>query len=261
MENNLPVENINNDDGNSELLQSKTIIEHLEDLRKTVFFCLCVIVVFLIVILAGFTGELITFFTLPVKNEGIDIITTGVSEGFSVYIKLGLIAAVALSSPIIFVAIWLFIRSALYKSERRVLAPLLLAAFILFIGGIVFAYFVVFRYALLFLVSFSEDYANPMLSLNEYTSFLFSFLLPFGVVFELPIFIIVLTRLGIVNTKMLTTARKYVILIIFTAAAILTPPDVFSQVLLAIPMMVLYEVGVLASRFVKPRIKLTPDEI
>ena len=126
-------------------------------------------------------------------------------------------------------------------------------ALLLFLMGVVFCYRAVYMLALDFFLVSGENLATPMLSIDKYVGFLFSFVLPFGLVFELPVAIYMLTRVGLVNYEMLSKTRKFVILAIFVIAAILTPPDIVSQVMLGIPMLLLFEVGVQVSRFVKPR--------
>jgi len=253
MENTNENLNLSNDNGSDEFLESKTILEHLNDLRRTLFFDVIIVAIFFVIELLFFNDYVVDFVIAPIKEQNIEIIYTNVSEAFAVKLKLAFITSVIAASPIIFISIWLFIRSALYKAERKLIAPTLIISYMLFVVGVVFAYFMVFRLAIIYLVQFGEDTATPMLAFNSYVSFLFGFLIPFGVVFELPVVIVVLTRLGIVNSDMLKTARKYIILVIFTLAAILTPPDVVSQVMLGLPMYVLFEVGVFASRLVKPR--------
>ena len=133
------------------------------------------------------------------------------------------------------------------------LVPLEPGTLLLFLMGVVFCYRAVYMLALDFFLVSGENLATPMLSIDKYVGFLFSFVLPFGLVFELPVAIYMLTRVGLVNYEMLSKTRKFVILAIFVIAAILTPPDVVSQVMLGIPMLLLFEVGVQVSRFVKPR--------
>lgn len=237
----------------AENLPTKPLSGHLKDLRRLLLFMMLLVLAVFLVFFMLWPKELVALVSDPIREMGIEIIYTNVSEAFTTQIKLCLIAAVVCASPVLFFSIWRFIRPALYKKERRVFSVLLVAAFLLFVAGISFAWLMVFRLAVIFLVFSGENIATPMLSLESYVSFLFSFLVPFGVVFELPVVIIVLTRIGIVSTKVLAKARKYVILIVFTLAAILTPPDVVSQVMLALPMLVLYEAGILLSRLIRPR--------
>lgn len=238
---------------NNEKLERKTILEHLMDLRRTLLFSLILIVVLFLVISTVMSKQLVQWIIQPIKDMGISIIYTNVSEAFTSQLLLSIIASCIVASPFIFVALWLFIRPALYKKERLWFGMLFIAGLIMFAVGVVFAYLVVFRLAINFFIVSGEDIAKPMLSLEKYVHFLFAFLVPFGIMFQTPIVVAVLTKLGIVNANMLSKVRKYLILLIFVIAAVLTPPDVVSQVLLALPLLVLYEISIIISRFISPR--------
>lgn len=236
-------------------LEAKPLLDHLRDLRRTLLFCLAVVIVFFLVIFILYSKQLVQWISQPVSELGIDIIYTDVSEAFTCQLKLSFIAAAVAASPLIFLALWLFVRPALYREERLAFGLLTVCGLLLFAAGVAFAYLMVFRLAVNFFVVSGEDVATPMLSLERYVSFLFSFLLPFGVMFETPIVVVVLTRVGLVNAKMLGKARKYIIFAIFVLAAILTPPDVVSQVMLGLPLVVMFEVSIQLSRLVRPRKK------
>jgi sec-independent protein translocase protein TatC len=173
-----------------------------------------------------------------------ELIYTGLAEMFFTYLKVALIGGVALATPVILFQIWRFIGPGLYESERRILLPAVFLSTVFFLGGAVFGYFIVFPYGFQFFLSFSNELIAPQLKVNEYLSFSSMLLLVFGVVFELPLFLTILARMGLVTPAFLRTQRKYAILIIFIVAAILTPPDVVSQMMMALPLMVLYEVGI-----------------
>ncbi len=162
---------------------------------------------------------------------------------------MSLIAGTVLGSPVVFGSIWWFVRPALHRRERRAALVYLSAALILFILGVMFAYRFVFFLAVNFFVTMGDNMATPMFSLGKYVSFLFAFLVPFGIMFELPVLVIWLSRLGLVTAQQLVRARKFIILAVFTVAAVLTPPDVVSQCMLAVPLLVLFEVSVLCARF------------
>ena len=236
-------------------LEAKPLLDHLRDLRRLLFFCLAVILVCFLVIFTLFSKDLVQWISQPIVDMSIDIIYIDVSEAFTSQLKLAFIAGAVAASPAVFIAIWLFVRPALYKNERLAFGCMAVFALLLFIAGVVFAYFMVFRLAINFFIVSGENIATPMVSLERYVSFLFSFLLPFGVMFETPIVVIALTRIGLVNARMLGKARKFIILGVFIVAAILTPPDVISQVLLALPLLVLFEISIILSRFVRPRKK------
>ena len=166
---------------------------------------------------------------------------------------MSLVVGVILVSPFIFYQLWAFIKPALYDNEIRLFRGLFFLALGLFLLGIVFCYRFVYGLAINFFLVAGEDLATPMLSIDKYVGFLFSFVLPFGVVFELPIAIFMAARMGWVSYDKLRSWRKFVFFGIFVFAAILTPPDIVSQVMLGVPMYLLFEVGVQVARFTKPR--------
>jgi len=235
---------------------TQPLITHLMAFRKLVISILIAVLVGFVVAFYFLCDPLMHFITKPIELRGIQIIYTAVSEAFTTQLKLSLMAGVIVVSPFIFYQIWAFVKPALYENEIRLFRFLFFVALILFLTGIVFCYGYVYELALnLFLVA-GGDLATPMLSIDKYVSFLVSFLLPFGVVFELPVAIFIAARLGVVTHKQLTSSRKFVFFGLFILAAILTPPDVISQIMLGLPMYVLFEVGVLVAKFTKPR---TPD--
>lgn len=157
------------------------------------------------------------------------------------------------TSPVVIWEIWGFIKPALYPQEKRKFRLLFVLALLLFLTGVVFCYFAVYSLAVDFFLVAGDSLATPMLSIDKYVSFLFGFLVPFGVAFQLPVVLYLTTRVGLTTPDMLRSKRKYVILAIFVLAAILTPPDVVSQVALGLPMCGLYEIGILVSRCTKAR--------
>ncbi|MGP8153899.1 MAG: twin-arginine translocase subunit TatC [Smithella sp.] len=178
------------------------------------------------------------------------LIYTGLTEAFFTYMKVAFFASLIITSPYILYQIWKFISPALLLKEKKYVVPFVVSSSILFISGVLFGYFVALPPAFKFFVSFNNQYLQAMLSFKDYLSLFVTFLLGFGISFELPVFIFFLTKLGIVNAAMLSKQRRYAILIIFIVAAILTPsPDALSQVLMAIPLMFLYEVSIFVSRF------------
>ena len=187
------------------------------------------------------------------------LIYTGLTEAFFVYMKLAFFASLIITSPFILYQIWKFISPGLLPKEKKYVVPFVFFSSLLFISGILFGYFIVLPPAFEFFVSFNNKYLQAMISFNDYLSLFVTFLLGFGLSFELPIFIFFLTKLGIVNAKMLSKQRKYAILVIFIVAAILTPsPDALSQILMAIPLMFLYEVSIFVARFAEKK-KITPE--
>lgn len=234
-------------------MEKKTLLEHLRALRLTLVVCLASFGVGFLSVFFTLSRKLVDIMTQPLINKGIEIIYTGVAETFSVQLKLSLIVGLLLASPVMFAALWWFVRPGLKAHERKLWFRAVIAAFILFITGIFFAYRYVFFLAVNFFVENGVGMAEPYLAIGTYVDFLVGFLIPFGVVFELPVIIVVLTKLGLVTAEDLKKARKFVIFVVFILAAILTPPDVVSQVMLALPMLVLFEVGIICAKLAKPK--------
>ena len=186
----------------------------------------------------------------PIKKRGIEIIYTAMSEAFITKIKVAFLVAVILASPLIIWEFWNFIKPALYPKEKKAFKIIFFVALILFLSGVIFCYAAVYMLAVDFFLVAGDNLATPMLSLDRYVGFLFGFILPFGVAFQLPVFLYITTKIGWTNYKMLASKRKYVILAVFTLAAILTPPDVISQIALGLPMVLLYEIGIQICRFI-----------
>ena len=232
---------------------AQPIFEHLMAMRKLVVSVLIAVVVGFVAAFYFLCTPLMNFIMTPIEARGIQIIYTAVSEALTTQLKVSLMAGVVLVSPFIFYQIWAFIKPALYDNEIRVFRSLFFIALFLFLLGIFFCYNYVYELAINFFLVSGEGLATPMLSIDKYVAFLFSFILPFGVVFELPVAIYMATRMGFVSYEGLARNRKFVFFCIFILAAILTPPDVISQIMLGMPMFVLYEVGVQVARFTKNR--------
>jgi sec-independent protein translocase protein TatC len=188
------------------------------------------------------------------------LIFTGLPEAFFIHMKIAFFASLFLTAPYTLFEIWRFVSPGLYKNERRMVFPFVFFSTLLFVGGVLFGYFIALPPAFSFFVSFSTDMLKPMISFREYLGLTLKFLLAFGLCFEMPVFIFFLAKMGIVSAKMLAKQRRYAILVIFIVAAILTPsPDAISQILMAVPLMVLYEVSIFLARFAK-RVKPAPEE-
>lgn len=183
--------------------------------------------------------------TLP---KGAQMIATGVASPFLAPMKLSLLAAVFVSVPFLLYQAWAFIAPGLYRHEKRVALPLLLASIFLFYGGMAFAYFVVFPLIFQFMVMTAPPGVTVMTDINQYMDFVLTLLVAFGVSFEVPIATILLIVAGVVSRETVADKRPYVIVAAFIVGAVLTPPDVVSQTLLAVPIWVLFEAGLLMSR-------------
>ncbi|MEC5396757.1 twin-arginine translocase subunit TatC [Uliginosibacterium sp. H1] len=183
--------------------------------------------------------------------EGTKMIATGVVTPFFVPIKVTLMAAFILALPVILYQAWAFIAPGLYAHERRFALPLVVASTLLFLAGMAFCYFFVFQTVFHFIATFAPKSITPAPDIEQYLSFVLTMFLAFGVTFEVPIAVILLVKTGIVTVQKLTEIRPYVIVGAFVIAAVVTPPDVASQIMLAVPMCILYEVGIIVSRLIQ----------
>ena len=185
--------------------------------------------------------------------QGTKMIATGVITPFMVPMKVTMMAAFVVSLPVVLYQVWAFVAPGLYRHEQRLALPLIVSSSLLFIGGMAFCYFVVFKSIFAFIASFAPQSITPAPDIEAYLSFVMTMFLAFGVTFEVPVAVVLLVRMGIVTVAKLKESRGYVVVGAFVIAAVVTPPDVVSQFLLAVPLCVLYEVGILVARGVKPR--------
>jgi len=236
-----------------EVEETSSLRDHVMALRKVIIISLAAIGVGFLISFYFIIDPLMKWITVPIEARGITVIYTAVSEALTTKLKVALVTAVVIAFPVIIWQVWRFIKPALYPQEQRSFRMFFFFALLLFLGGIVFCYASVFFLAIDFFVVSGKDLATPLLSLDKYVSFLFGFLVPFGIAFMLPVFIYITTRIGLTTPEMLASKRKYVILAIFVLAAILTPPDVVSQVMLGVPMILLYELGILVAKMVKKK--------
>lgn len=229
---------------------------HLEELRVRLIRCLIVVGIGFFVCYAfkDYLFEIITTPLFDVMPKNSYMIYTGVAEGFFTYLEIAFFASLFLTGPFILYQIWRFISPALYKKERRYAGPFVVASTLLFVGGILFGYYLALPPAFGFFVEFSSDTLKPMFSFKEYLPFALKMLLGFGISFELPVFMFFLAKMGVVNSKMLSKQRRYAILIIFIAAAVLTPSaDVVTQVIMAVPLLILYEASIYIVKFARKK--------
>ncbi len=222
------------------------LVGHLEELRKRIIICL--VSVFLLSLVSYFyAGKILSLLMKPVGK----LVFIKPQEAFLSYLKIALFSGVFLSLPIIFCQIWKFVSVGLLPRERKYILTYGPISFFLFLVGAGFAYQVVLPLGLKFLVDrFSTGTLESMLSISHYISFVGMFLLSFGVVFELPLIILFLTGIGLVTTQTLRKRRREVVIFTFLLAALMTPPDVFTQLLLAVPLLLLYEVSLWTAVFV-----------
>lgn len=229
-----------------------TLVEHLSELRKRI------IIIFLGIIVGSIIGyrfvdNIVEILVKPA--EKLEFIYLSPPELFLAYIKIAIISGLIISSPITLMQIWLFIKPGLKPNERKYLRFALGMGIIFFLIGIVFAYFTLVPITINFFTQISQNEIAPLFSFDSYLSFISSILLSSGLIFELPLLIILLAQLNLINANTLKKYRKYVILIIFIVAGIITPPDVISQTLLGLPMVFLYEVSIWIASIIGKRKK------
>jgi sec-independent protein translocase protein TatC len=222
-----------------------TLVEHLAELRTRIIISILTLAVGVVV---GFyySSPLVEFIT---RLPG-DLVYLYPGEAFMVHLQVALIVGVMLSSPVVLYQVIRFVVPGLLAKERRILSVGLPLSLLLFVVGIVFAYQVILPLAYKFFLGFSSDSLEPMISIGNYVAFVFRLVLPFGLVFQLPLFVLILTSIGVLSPAFLVRSRKYMILVIVIVAAVLTPPDVISQTLMALPMLILYEVSIVLARLV-----------
>ena len=232
-----------------------SLIAHLTELRDRLLRAVLAIVVGFIV-LFPFANEIYAFVSAPLRAlmpAGSTMIATGVASPFLTPFKLSLVLAIFLAIPVILFQIWGFIAPGLYQKEKRIAVPLLASSVLLFYAGAAFAYFVVFPLIFAFFTSVGPDSVQVMTDINSYLDFVLKLFLAFGIAFEMPIVAVVLIWTGTTTADSLAAKRPYLILGCFVFGMLLTPPDVISQSLLAIPMWLLFELGVFFGRLLEKK--------
>lgn len=227
------------------------LTSHLSELRKRLVHTLIVIIAVFVAatsIEMELDQPILSAFRAPLDARNIPLVFLELTEPFFTYLRIGLYAALFLSFPYLLGQIWLFVRPALFSKERNAIWPFIVFSYPLFVGGGLFGYFVVIPYGYDFFLGFENKYTLPSLSMASYLSLTIHLLFAFGLIFELPTVSFILTRLGIINAAWLRENRKYSLVVIFIAAAVLTPPDVFTQTLMAGPLIILYEISILVSK-------------
>lgn len=237
--------------------QQDTFISHLVELRDRLLRSLVAIaLVFVGLFLYPGSGPLYDFLAAPLMQalpEGAKMIATGVITPFLVPVKVTAFVALFIALPYVLYQAWAFVAPGLYAHEKKLVLPLVIASTVLFLAGVAFCYFFVFGKVFTFINSFAPQSITPAPDIEAYFSFVLTMFLAFGVTFEIPVVVVVLARAGIVSLEHLAQARPYVIVGAFVIAAIVTPPDVVSQIMLAVPMWLLYEVGLLVARMMVKR--------
>ena len=223
---------------------------HLEELRKRLVICAIAVGIGFIISYV-FAKQLFSYLVLPLTKVLPDdsrLIFTNLPEMFIAYIKVALVAGIILAIPIIFYQLWMFLAPALFRKEKRYIIPFVLFSSILFAAGALFGYLVVFPYGFKFFVSFATEDIQALPSVKQYFSFAIRLLLAFGLVFEMPVVVLFLTKIGLITPDSMKKFRKFAILCSFILSAILTPPDVATQLMMALPIIILYEISIFLSK-------------
>jgi len=245
-------------------VQQDTFISHLVELRTRLMHALmAVLAAFVVLFLWPGSAAIYDFLAAPLMHalpEGTKMIATGVITPFMVPMKVTALMAFLLALPYVLYQAWSFVAPGLYEHEKKFAVPLIFASTVLFLIGVAFCYYFVFGTVFKFINDFAPKSITPAPDIEAYFSFVITMFMAFGVTFEIPIAVIILVRSGVVSVEKLTEVRPYVIVGAFVVAAVVTPPDVLSQFMLALPMCLLYEVGLFVSRFIGARPKPASPE-
>ncbi len=250
-------------------LPSQPLLEHLHELKKRVIYCL---IAFFVAtgVSYYFVVEIYSFLVQPLANAFPDLsnrrlIYTGLTEAFLTYLKLAVFAGFFASFPVVATQFYLFLAPGLYKKERRALVPYLVAAPSLFLIGAAFVYYLIFPAAWRFFLGFESDGLNGGLPIqleakvSDYLSLVMHLMVAFGLSFQLPVVLVLLVHSGMIQLTTLKSGRRYAIVLIVIVAAFITPPDIFSQIALSVPLYMLYEISILLCRNVNQEIEETEE--
>ena len=229
--------------------------EHLREFRQRIIISLLTIGLFFILsyIFTKYIIELLLRPIISLLPKGGGVIFLGPTEAFFIYIKVSIIFGIFISAPIIIWEIWAFVAPGLYEREKSHILPFLILMPLLFIIGVTTGYLFILPIILKFFIGFSNDFIKPLLSINEYLTFSAKFLAIIGIIFEIPIVSIFLAKIGIIDPIKLSKNRRYAILIIFIISAIITPPDIVSQIAVAIPFIIIYEISIILARIFRKK--------
>ena len=233
----------------------QSFLSHLIELRERLLKAVAAVLIILLALIP-FANKLYGYLALPLIRhlpQGGTMIATEVASPFLTPIKLAFFVALILAMPVILYQLWAFVAPGLYRHEKRLATPILISAMVLFYVGCAFAYFLVLPAVFAFMTSVAPAGVAVMPDIGRYLDFVLVLFLAFGLCFEVPVVLIILVALGVVTPAQLVKSRSYAIVGAFVVAAVLTPPDVFSQMMLAIPMIVLYELGIIAARITSRR--------
>jgi sec-independent protein translocase protein TatC len=223
-----------------------SFLDHLEELRLRIIKSLVAVIVFAIG--AYFISDwLVNIVSAPLQDVGVYF--KAPAEAFLVRLKISIFAGAVVAVPVLFYQVWMFVGPGLYKTEIKIVIPIVVTSTIFFLIGGGFCFFYVVPLAMRFLLSFATDNMQPMIMIGDYISFVGMMVLAFGLVFELPVASFILGRMGVIDHKLLGKGRRYAVIGILILGSILTPPDIISQLLLAGPLYLLYEISIIVVRF------------
>jgi len=259
-------------------MDKQPLTKHLVELRKRIFVSLITVLIAFGVCF-NFSEDIFRILTLPIRlmlkfslekpfvsyqaseTPALTLVFLAPAEALWMHFKISFVSGIIITSPVIFYEVWRFISPGLLQKEKRYALPFIIVSTSLFLTGALFCFIVVLPLAMNFLLTYKTENIKPMLSVGSYMDFCLKFILAFGVVFELPVILVFLTRMGFVTTKFLSKNRKYAVLLAFVIAAVLTPtPDAFNQTLMAVPIILLYEVGIIASKLMGGKNKNRAEE-
>lgn len=258
-------------------MDKEPITEHLGELRKRILISLGTVAIAFSVCFY-YSESIFSILKMPLQNilklslskpyfafeptkNVVELFFFEPAEALWMHFKISFIAGFILSTPVIFYEVWKFVSPGLLLKEKRYALPFVFVTTFLFLLGSLFCFIIVLPFAINFLLTYKTENMKPMLSVGKYIDFCMKFILGFGAVFELPVLLVFLTKMGIVSTEFLSKNRKYAVLMAFIVAAVLTPtPDAFNQTLMAVPIILLYEVGIIASRLMGGKNKNRAEE-
>jgi sec-independent protein translocase protein TatC len=242
----------------------ESFISHLIELRSRLMRAVGAVLIIFIGLFfwpgSGYIYDILAQPLIAVMGPDAKMIATGVITPFMVPVKVTALVAFMIAVPYVLYQAWAFVAPGLYENEKKLAVPLIIGSTVLFLCGVAFCYFFVFGKVFAFIQGFAPKSISPMPDIEAYFNFVLTMFLAFGVTFEIPIVVIVLVRMGIVTITQLKEARPYVIVGAFVVSAVVTPPDVLSQFMLAVPMCILYEAGLFLARFVGTRKEEAKEE-
>ena len=236
---------------------------HLEELRKRLIRIIIVLVVVFSICYSqsSYILHFVQAPLIPLFPEGSSFAMLKITEGFFTELKLSLIAAIFFSMPFILYQLWKFIAPGLYAHEKKYVVSFVIISSLLFFLGAAFAYYIVFPFGFQFFLTYAKGDVVASLSLQWYLSFVVRLIMGFGIVFEMPVFVLFLSKIGIVTADMLKKYRRYAIVLMFVVAAIFTPPDVFTQLMMSGPLLILYEISIYVAKVFGRKSKIKEEDI